>query len=157
MKTYLRLSGNTYDTMLGGLITACRQYLERTTGRLFLSQTVAVQFLYFGNILDLPVTPVQSITSVAYKIAGQAATLPSGDYALDSYGLFPKIVPAYGVSWPAADAESVIVTLSGGATVADKLGIVLVADLFEHPESNVELTLQENKVVSRLFNAWRTR
>lgn len=160
MKTYLRLSGTTYDTLLEGLITSCRQYLERTTGRIFLGQTISVRYAGFPDFFLLPVTPVQSITSVKYDVSGTEYTLAAANYELQDHALFPRIVPAYDVSWPAADENSVIIVVSAGATTADKLGIAIVqamvADLFEHPESNVEIALTENRTIERMMNAYRT-
>jgi uncharacterized phiE125 gp8 family phage protein len=168
MKEYLRIASSEtgHDTLLSGLITAARLHLERVTGRIFCSSTYDVQFASFADVaLKLPVTPVQSITSITYKVSGVSATLAASQYELKDYGVFPKIVPAYNVSWPDCDSDSVIVRVLAGVAASpgpyDKMGIALlkaiVADLYEHPEQQSEISLTENKAIERLFNSYVTR
>jgi len=163
MKLYLRIDGTTYDTMLAALITSARQLVERTTGRLFVTQDVGVKFAGYDweDGLILPIAPVASVVSVTHTIGGDAATLSADDYTLDRYRLWPRIIPAYGASWPSADGGSVVVAVKAGeVTSTEGVGKLLiqaiVADMFEHPEANIELTLAENKTVARLLSAWRT-
>lgn len=166
MKEYLRIPSTEtgHDALLGGLISAARVNLERVTGRIFCSSTYDVQYRSFGDIeLKLPVTPIQSITSIVYKISNTAYTLAVNQYELRSYKTFPTIVPAYDVSWPAVDDESVVVRVLAGAAASpyDKLGIALIkaiaADMYEHPEAQSEISLTENKAIERMINAYATR
>lgn len=165
MRDYLRIPATDtgHDTLLSGLISATRIMLERTTGRIFCSSTYDVQFASFaGCELVLPVTPVQSITSITYKISNVSTTLASSQYELQDYKFFPSIKPAWEVSWPDSDDNTVVVrVLAGAATVYDKIGVAIikaiVADVFEHPEMQIEISLTENKAVQNLLNCWRTR
>lgn len=166
MKGYLPISSSetAHDVLLNALISAARVNLERVTGRIFCSSTYDVQYRSFGDIeLKLPITPVQSVTSIVYKISNTAYTLAANQYELRSYKTFPTIVPAYDVSWPAVDEESVIVRILAGVAASpyDKLGIAIikaiVTDLFMHPEAQIETTLTENRAVERMINAYMTR
>jgi len=166
MRTYLRLDDTGLDTMIEALITAARLLLERTTGRIFCATTIDVLYGDFDEDADypellLPVTPVSSITSIYYDVSGVSTLLADTQYELRSYALFPSVVPAYDITWPAADADSVIVKVAAGSATPDKLGCgiikAIVADMFEHPESTAEMALTENKSVERMMNAFRTR
>jgi uncharacterized phiE125 gp8 family phage protein len=156
-------SDTTWDDFFSLHISAARIEIERVTGRIFCSSTYDVQFKSFSDTeLKLPVTPVQSVTSIVYKISNVAYTLAANQYELRSYKTFPLIVPAWDVSWPAVDEESVVVrVLAGNASTYDKMGCALikamVADVFEHRESQSEISLTRNQGVERIYNAYHTR
>ena len=168
MKEYLRIASTEtgHDALLSGLITAVRIHLERVTGRIFCSSTYDVQFTSFvDGVLGLPITPVQSITSIVYKSSNVSATLAASQYELRDYTLLPTIIPAWGISWPDCDEGTIAVRVLAGVAdspgVYDKLGAALikaiVADLYEHPEQQSEISLIENKAIERLFNSYITR
>lgn len=165
MKAYIGLdvTASNDDDKLGGMISSARVHLERVTGRIFCTSIYDVQFKSFSDIeLKLPFTPIQSVSSITYKISGVSYTLAADQYQIVDYRLFPHIEPAYDVSWPACDEYSVIVRLTAGKTSTyDKIGVALikaiVADLFEHRESQSEISLTENKGINRLYNSFITR
>lgn len=169
MRAYLRLDDTSQDTMIDALIASARSLLEKTSGRILCTTVVDVLFEDFDDdaeypALILPITPVQSITSIYYDISGVSTLLANSQYELRDYALFPSVVPAYRISWPTADEESVIVKVSAGLSVAgpyDKIGCAIIkamaADLFEHPELTAEMALTENKSVERMMSAFRTR
>ena len=167
MKNYLRLSSDDagQNALLEGLITAARMNLERVTGRIFCSATYDVQYSSFADgVLKLPITPIQSITSITYKSSNVSVTLAASQYELRDYAAMPSIVPKWEVSWPDCDEGTVIVRVLAGVPTTsnyDKMGIAIIkalaADMFEHPESQSEISLTENKSIERLFNAYHTR
>lgn len=167
MRAYLRLADTSQDDMLDALIASARAQLEQTTGRIFGASVYDVLFEDFDEDAEcpelvFPVTPVSSVTSIYYDVSGVATLLAASQYELSDYALFPKVVPAYSVSWPSADSDSVIVKVSAGtASDYDKIGCglikAIVADLFEHPESNIETALSENRSIERMMNVFRTR
>lgn len=169
MREYLRLSDTSLDTMLDAMVASARSYLEVSTGRIFCTSTYEVLFEDFDDDseypqLALPITPAQSITSIYYGLSGVSTLLSANQYELKDFALFPVIVPAYGVSWPAADEDSVIVILQAGVAntgTYDKIGCAiikaLVADMFEHPESSVENAMNENRTIERIMAGYRTR
>ena len=98
--------------------------------------------------IELPVSPVQSITSITYvDLAGNVATLPATDYVLVADGLTAEIEPAYQKVWPVPryQPQSVTVTFVAGyghaASVPEpiKLAIrVAVAWWYERRGDEVE-------------------
>lgn len=169
MRAYLRLSDTSQDTMLDSLILSARAYLEQTTGRVFNSSVYTALYASFDDgstspRLSLPVTPAQSITTIYYDVSGVSTLLASTQYELLDYALFPAVVPAYGVTWPVADADSVVVKFSaGGASTSKEYKIgcavikAIVADMYEHPEASLETSINDNKSVERLVAGLRTR
>jgi uncharacterized phiE125 gp8 family phage protein len=96
---------------LTAFITSAREYAEAYTGRALSSQTVEAYFKRFppcGRI-DLPLAPLQSVTSVTYKdSAGTETTLTeTTDYIVDTDSTIGGIVLPYGGSWPSFTAYPV--------------------------------------------------
>lgn len=165
LKTFLRLDTTDYDAMLGGYITACREAVEKHTRRTLISTTYELYFDNFPFVIELIRPPVQSVTSIIYiDDDGVSQTLSSPLYRTDLVSLYPRITPAYGEVWPTTQAISNAVKVtyiagygSAAASVPAALKECiksLCADLFEHPESNTEMNLQESKTYKFLLNAF---
>jgi len=75
-KDYLRINNNVEDTLIGELITSARQRLEGFTGRSFGAKTIKVRFEYVDGWVELPYSPITSITSVEND-AGDTLTYES--------------------------------------------------------------------------------
>lgn len=166
MLSYLNISSSdtSHNTVLEAMITAARQQIERVTGRIFCTTTHDVQYRYFpSDMLALPLRPVQSITSIKYKVSGVLTTLSSSAYELQSYKFFPEIWPAYGYTWPSADENSVIVRILTGFTTSPydahgkQILKAIVADMFEHREVSSEISLSANASYDRIMGAYSTR
>lgn len=86
LKTFLRLSGNSEDTLLAGLVRAAREDVERTTGLALIDQTWRIcidQLPAHGTVL-LRRGPVREVLAVtAYGSEGEAAVVPPSDYEAD--------------------------------------------------------------------------
>ena len=119
----------------------------------------------FPSCIELLNPPVQSVTSVYYVNSAGVDTLLSADqYRVDLVSLYPRLEPAYGLSWPVTRniSNAVKVTyLAGYGATADKVPqniksciMAIAADLFEHRESNVEINLTENKTYKFLLNSF---
>lgn len=84
-KAHLRVTHDSDDTLIGGLITAAREAAEQITGRALAAAT----YRYASEetvtaATRLPLWPVASVTSVAYTDAdGATQTMDSGNYTLD--------------------------------------------------------------------------
>ena len=163
MKVYLRIASTdtTYDTQLAAQIKAARKYLERVSKRAVLTQTIEARYSKLSREIVLPITPAQSITSVKYNVNGTENTLDVDSYELWTHGTFPQIRAKYLVTYPFyADPDSVLARYIAGNTVADEVAkaivLAMVADLFEHPEANVELTLNQNRTIERAIDSYRT-
>ena len=169
LKTYARIDSATFDTMLGGYITACRQAIEKHTGRTLISTTYELyldEFPAYNGESVLPYPPVQSISSIYYnqESDGVLTLLAASKYQTDLVSLYPRIIPAYDEDWPDTrdmmNAVKVTYVAGYGAAAANvpapiKECIKAVAtDLFEHPEANIEFVLQENKTYKFLLNSY---
>lgn len=106
-KLHLRLtadviSGDTLeDTLVANLIAAAREYCEKYCGRGLATQTVEAYLDSFPNgAIELPMPPLQSVTSIKYKDhTGIEKTLVADlDYLVDTNSLYGRVVPVS--SWP---------------------------------------------------------
>lgn len=165
MKLYLRLDDAAYDTaLLPALINGARQYVESVTGRHLAQQVVEARYAEFAEYLTLPTTPAQSIISISYRESGVTSTLDTAAvaliYEIQDQGVFPALVELYGASLPSCDENSVLVNYNSGTATPDQVGVAivkaLVADLFEHPEANVEVQAHANRTIERAIEAYRT-
>ena len=113
-----------HDTALTSLITAAREFAEHYTGRALAQVTLEAALDEFpcDTVIDLPMPPVTSVTSIKYTdTAGAEATMPTSDYALSSYDA-RRVSLAYGATWPStqAIADAVRVRFVTGYTEVPK-------------------------------------
>jgi uncharacterized phiE125 gp8 family phage protein len=116
-KMQLRVDHTEEDALILGLITATRQWAERESNRLFITQDRMFTFDSFPCEIRVPFSPVQSVVGITYIDSdGAEQTLGTDQYFLDSYVLPAKIVPAYNITWPSAryQPQSVRVTVRLG-------------------------------------------
>lgn len=102
VKTFLNLTSNDHDAMLGTFITAARLWAENTTGRRLLTQTVKQ---YWDAWPELPwtlgATPVASVTSIQYiDENGATKTWASSYYTADTKSVPGRIYPTDTVDYP---------------------------------------------------------
>jgi uncharacterized phiE125 gp8 family phage protein len=169
LKTYARIDGTDYDSMLSGYISACRAALEKHTGRTFLTTSCELSLDSFpedNGAIELPYPPVQSVTSIYYnqESDGVNTLLAASLYQTDLYSVYPRIIPAYDEDWPDTrdmlNAVRVTYVTGYGDDDSDVPAAIrecikaLATDLFEHPETNVELRLEENRTYKFLLNAY---
>lgn len=123
-KAHCRVDHDDEDSYLYALISAATSYLDGYSGvlgRALLPQTWRQDFEDFGDVMRLPVGPVQSVTSISYQDSGGAdQALPSTEYVLleDDFGDYVTL--AANKSWPAVGsrADAVKITyLAGSASV----------------------------------------
>ena len=160
-----------HDSMITGYIIAAREAVEGAVGRQLITATRTVSLESFpcaGEPLFLSYSPVQSITSITYTdLNGDSQTWDSSKYDVDTASVVPRIYPAYDETWPdtACVLNAVTVTYSCGygETAADvpralrQLIISVVCSLYEHPESEVEIKLEENKAWRLLMTRYQIR
>lgn len=94
--------GTLEDAMLERWIRGARQRAEHLTQRAFITQTWQTNLDMFPSAIELPYSPIQSVSWVKYyDEANVLQTLDPADYKVDKDGkLVGYIVPAYGLSWP---------------------------------------------------------
>jgi len=104
-KTHLRIDGSDEDTLIDTYIMAARQLCEMEARRAFVTQTFDL-FLEQWPASDeimLPRPPLQSVTSITYTDSnGNAQTMPSADYLVDTASEPGRVVLSYGGTWPSA-------------------------------------------------------
>jgi uncharacterized phiE125 gp8 family phage protein len=107
-RQYCRVTGTDEDALLLALIGAARRLCEQKTGRQLVTQTWDVLYDSFmeadprcrGEVW-LPRSPVQSVTHVKYHdAAGVQQTWSAVNYQV-AQGMYPRLAPVTGVSWPA--------------------------------------------------------
>ncbi len=107
IKNHLRIDHSDHDTMLGNLIQASREWVERICSKALVEQTRAVLYKNWpsDNEFLLPYPPIQSVSSVKYTdTSGSTSTMLSDDYeaVIDDKDAPGKIVLGYNKTWPTA-------------------------------------------------------
>lgn len=101
-KDHLRITIDTEDSLINALIVSAREFAEGNTRRALITQTWDLTLDAFPDAIEVPLPPLQSVTSVTYiDTAGTTQTLVANtDYTVDTKSEPGRIVPAYGKSWP---------------------------------------------------------
>lgn len=150
-KDHLRITDTDQDGLLAGYILAAREYVENDTHLKLITQTldytiddcwpyVCVRGYYRARI-ELPIKPVQSVTSVTYiDVNGSPQTLSAGQYVVRIDGPVHFIEPAYQVTWPSIRMQSACVTVRFVAGFTDVPPSLLQAIrmLIGHADANRE-------------------
>jgi uncharacterized phiE125 gp8 family phage protein len=86
-KTWLKIpsSVTVEDTLLADMIQNVRVWAEQVTQKALLTQTIEEYYDCFpcSSMLNLSVSPVQSITSISYMSGGSYTTWSSANYTTD--------------------------------------------------------------------------
>ena len=107
-KDHCKITSTDEDGLFTTYILAARKFAEGYTKRAFLTQTWDYTIDYYWphtvdwrTQIDLPLPPLQSVTSITYVDAnGSPQTLAGSQYVTRTDGPFGRVVPAYGVTWP---------------------------------------------------------
>lgn len=114
-KEHCHVDGDAENALLSRLVNGAVAEVENICGRQLLTATWVHRLDAFpgtGTIL-LPVSPVQSITTVAYTdIAGSSQTVAGTVYDSDLNSSIPRIFLKYGQSWPSAQSITNAVTVT---------------------------------------------
>lgn len=159
MKAHLRIDSDDEDTLIGDYITAATDMVDAEFGEIgkaLITQTWALVLPAFpaSGRFDLPVSPVQSITSVTYYDGDNAGqTLTASAYRLTALPDRARVDLVNGYSWPATydRADAVTVTYVAGygdASTDIPEGIrqairMMAAHFYENREAVTEAKLVE--------------
>lgn len=90
------------DLMIGGFLSAAREYCEEFTGLSLARKTYEIALDAFPPAeIELPMSPTIEVVSVTYVDADEAVqTMSAAAYVLDNYQLPAWLLPASGTSWP---------------------------------------------------------
>ena len=111
---HCRIDDDTSDGLLAMYLMAARQDAEHYTRRALITQTWALTLDTWPSVIELPMPPLQSVSSVTYISGGNTLTMPSAGYRVVSDGVFGRIKPVDG--WPDADSipNAITVTFVAG-------------------------------------------
>ncbi len=154
LKSWMRVDASDEDTLIGNLAGAARNAFETETHRQLITATWKLRLTVFpaGEIV-LPVSPLQSVTSITYVDNDDVTqTVSSDDYDVDTKSTPGRIRPSSGNDWPSdsrGHTEDVIITfvagygdassdVPDGITAAVKL---LAAHWFENREASSVVNL----------------
>lgn len=94
-------SDGQHDEYLGDLIAVATERVEHDTGIVALSSTWTLKLDEWPDVIELPIRPVSSVTSITYlDTNGASQTLAASNYELDGDRVTPLIWWAYNVSLP---------------------------------------------------------
>ena len=150
VKAQCRIVGTDEDTLLTRLIKAATDRVEKDTARQLVSATYELTLSDFpsNRVIELPVNPVSSITSIIYLDTDNASqTLSSNVYYLDTYIEPSRIILKYNQEFPetlGTDNNVVITFVAGFTSVPDTLKsaiLLLVGNLYENREATISGTI----------------
>lgn len=108
-KLHLRVEIDDDDELIDSLTTAARQWVERYTGLTLCETVLEAAFQGYPDwYIELPKPPILEVLSFKYTdSSGVDTTLASDQYVLDrTVAIAPRVVPAYGVTWPGTRWQS---------------------------------------------------
>ena len=101
-----RVNGTDLDSELETHVRALTAEAEHYTGRAIVNRTYRVTLDAFPDAIELPSTPLVSVTSVKYiDEAGAEQTLDPADYIVDDKSEPGYIVPGVDLAWPATQVR----------------------------------------------------
>ncbi len=109
VKDQLRITVTDDDDALRMFIAAIRHRTEQFLRKTLVTSTWELKMDCFDPEIQLPMNPVQSITSVQYvDDDGNTQTLASSGYQFDASG---RLKPSYGNDWPSTRSQLDAVTV----------------------------------------------
>lgn len=112
IKAQARIIGTDDDSYLEALISAATAIVEDITRRRLVTQTwdYFLHYWPYCSYIELPYSPLQSVTHVKYKNdAGVLTTMPGSDYEVDSKGHVGsvRLKPTF-TSWPTLHQDTLV-------------------------------------------------
>ncbi len=125
-KCHLRVTVTEDDMLIEGLILAAREQIELECSRALIKQTLELALDAFPcEAIILPRPPLVSVTSIVYTdVNGNAQTLATSEYTVDTRREPAEIVPAWGKSWPSTREVPNAVVIRYVAGYGDDPGLV---------------------------------
>jgi len=112
-KAWAHIDTDADDTVIGQMITAARIWAEEFTGRSFVTQTITAKSDYFQDSMQMPQSPLASVTSITYLDQdGATQTLDSSYYNVDTTSEPGLVTLAYDYSWPSIQTVHHAVTIT---------------------------------------------
>lgn len=196
-KEFLKVSVSDEDTLIQALITVARQSVETISNRRLIEQTIDYVLDFFPpggyrnndcgfaasilrtaglpaytaagspQLIQLPVSPVSSISSIQYvDTDGATQTLSGSAYQVDIKSKIPRLIPSFSAgTWPATRDQLNAVTIRFVAGYSDdpedvpeqfKQAIrLLLAHWYENREIVGQVTEEIHRTLTMLM--WQVR
>ena len=174
MKVHCRTEDSSdSDTILGVMITAARQWVEKQYQLSLVQRTYRADIWGFFSVIHLPLPPLSSITSIKYYNTDSPQVLTTLDSTAYRHDLGRSVIytdTTVTIPGTAVRHDAVQITfvsgfepstdspqdLAGNVPEAIKSAIKLqAADLFENRETNTQLRMQELPTTKMLLAPWR--
>lgn len=175
-KQHCRVDISDDDTLITGLISAARAYLEHAFGRAIAAQTIQLNLAEFPGAsrqnpraaIRIPRPPLASVTSVQYyDAAGTLTTLSAAEYQVDTLREPGELVVKPGGEWPETEEDrvgAVQVTYVAGVATAGAIDarikqatLMLVGHWYENRETVLVGTISkelEHAVHAIMWQLW---
>lgn len=116
VKNHLRITGTDDDDALRLMVAGIREKTETFLGKTLITSTWELKLDCFESIIYLPMSPVQSITSIQY-VDTDGNTQSFTDFQVDRQG---RLKPSYNNDWPDTrkQFDAVTITYVAGETHA---------------------------------------
>lgn len=157
-KAHLRIDHSTEDVYINGLIKAARDLVQNESLHALLTQTWALYLDAWpgGNFLELPMPPLQSVSSITYKTEdGSTETLSTDVYFADTNRTPGAVALKPDQEWPSDTLYpygAICITFVCGWTAARDIPQeaihalkLALSDFYEHRETIV-IGQQANQV-----------
>jgi uncharacterized phiE125 gp8 family phage protein len=125
-KLACRFDNSALDGDIADMILDAARLTSHETGKSLTPETWELSLDAFPSAFELTRTPVLSIISVSYTDeAGVIQSLPNVSYSLDNKNQYGSawVVPAFGLSWPAARQQINAVVVRYVAGYADAASV----------------------------------
>lgn len=168
-KEHMRVDNDDEDLVIESYIKAARRWCEEFTRRSFINTTWVAKLESFPCwLIEIEKCPLVSVTSIAYTdTAGVSQTISAANYQVDGHSTPGRIIPAYGLSWPAVRSQLSPITLTFvagyGATAASVPDVIksaikiFTAHLYEQREAIVTGTIVAQVPMSIEALLWSMR
>ena len=109
VKNQLRIASSTADhDSFRGYISAIRHRTETFLGKTLITSTWELKIDFFCDPLVLPMSPIQSVTTISY-VDTDGVSQTFTDFQVDESG---RLAPAFGFSWPSTRSQFDAVTIT---------------------------------------------
>lgn len=147
-KGFLRVDIDDDDAEITLIIQDARERAERVTARQLVTATWSLHLDAFPDVIHLPRSPAQSVSSITYvDTTGTTQTLAADQYDVDAVSEPGRITPSYGNSWPSTRSQinAIAVTYSAGYGIPSDVPaglrqrmLAAVAHCYEHRAGGID-------------------
>lgn len=170
-KTHMRIDFEDDDTYISALISVAREHCENFTGRALATQTLELILNEFPckDYIELPMSPIQSITSIKYKDAAGIEIIWDASNYINNLDAMPaRIYLAYNKFFPSFTPHptaAVRIRYVAGHTIGNLIPksikqamLLLLSHLYENREATSLKELKEVPfAVNMLLNPHKLR